>query len=50
MIDFVKGDAVAKGVRNMVFRMWYNKTEYQKKLDLLRNLKEKYITSLLVIF
>ena len=36
MIDFVKGDAVAKGVRHMVLRMWYNKTEYQKgkiKLD-----------------
>ena len=29
MIDFVKGDGVAKGVRHMELRMWYTKQEYQ---------------------
>ena len=36
MLNFVKGDAIAKGVRHMALRLWYNKTEYQKgsiKLD-----------------
>ena len=35
MIDFVKGDSVAKGVRHMELRMWYTKQEYQMgKCDL----------------
>ena len=30
MIDFVKGDSVAKGVRHMELRMWYTREEYKK--------------------
>ena len=30
MINFVKGEGVAKGVRHMALRMWYTRTEYQK--------------------
>ena len=31
MINFVKGEGVAKGVRHMELRMWYTREEYQKK-------------------
>ena len=30
MIDFVKGDSVAKGVRHMEMRMWYTREKYEK--------------------
>jgi hypothetical protein len=30
MIDFVKGEGVAKGVRHMALRMWYTRTEIQR--------------------
>jgi len=30
MINFVKGNATAKGVRHMELRMWYTREEYQK--------------------
>jgi len=30
MIDFVKGDGIAKGVRHMELRMWYTRNEYAK--------------------
>ena len=30
MINFVKGEGVAKGVRHMELRMWYVREQYQK--------------------
>lgn len=30
MINFVKGEGVAKGVRHMELRMWYTREEYSK--------------------
>ena len=29
VIDFIKGDGVAKGVRHMELRMWYTRLEYK---------------------
>ena len=29
-INFVKGDAVAKGLRHMELRMWYTRDQYKK--------------------
>jgi hypothetical protein len=35
MIEFVKGEGVAKGVRHMELRMWYTRNEYKKgKVDI----------------
>ena len=34
MIEFVKGEGMAKGVRHMELRMWYTRNEYAKgKVD-----------------
>jgi hypothetical protein len=30
MIDFVKGDSVAKGVRHMEMRMWFTREKHEK--------------------
>ena len=30
MINFIKGDAITKGIRHMELRLWYTRDEYKK--------------------
>jgi hypothetical protein len=45
MINFVKGEGVAKGVRHMELRMWYTREQYKSGRIVMKHMSGKVISS-----